>query len=192
MTTIVNSPIPRIDEPRPVKPKSYVTPAVLVLLAAGTLTFLNLAAAVYTFRSTRNLTAIENRLGELRAFEDRVAGQLDRMNTGIQARLEMLQSDFRGEIGGLRDETTRLATIPVSPHEDAVSPDQGSVTAEAEALEIEPQPILDPAPEVEELPVAENVTPRPKRTARASAAEAPPSYERIQSPEGKVYYRKVQ
>lgn len=185
MTIILDTPTPRIDEPRAVKPQTYITPAVLVLLAAGTLTFLNLAAAVYTFRSTSNLSAIENRLGELRAFEDRVAGQLDRMNAGIQARLEMLQSDFRGEIGGLRDETTRLATIPVSPSQDLV-------TTDTEILEIEPQSISDPALQIEEQPVAENLTPPPKRTARASVAEAPPAYERIQSQEGKVYYRKVQ
>jgi hypothetical protein len=189
MTVILDSSTPRIDEPRVVKPKTYVTPAVLVLLAAGTLTFLNLAAAVYTFRSTRNLTAIENRLGELKAFEDRVAGQLDRMNTGIQARLEMLQSDFRGEIGGLRDETSRL-TIPPSASSE-VEANSRNDALQIEAPEIEPEPLAEPVPTEVQESVAEDASPPPKRTARANTTEKAPAYERIQSQDGKVYYRKV-
>lgn len=185
MRTIPDSPTPRIDEPRVVKHRAYVTPAVVILLVAATLTILNLAAAVYTFRSTSDLMAIENRLDELKAFEDRIAGQLDRMNSGIQARLEMLQSDFRGELGGLRDETNRLATIPLvsGQTEEAIRND---------VLETEPEPILEQAAGIEQEPVAEASTPRPKRNVRTSAAEAPPAYERIQSQDGKVYYRKVQ
>lgn len=185
MTIILDTPAPRIDEPRVIKSKTYVTPAVLVLLAAGTLTFLNLAAAVYTFRSTRDLVAIENRLGELKAFEDRVAGHLDRMNSGIQARLEMLQSDFRGELGGLRDETSRIATIPLP---------SGPITAatESDTATAEPEPQVEAVVEIAPEPVAEEPAPKPKRTARASEPETPPSYQRIQSEDGKVYYRKVQ
>lgn len=184
MTSISDSPTPRIDEPRVVRHKAYVTPAVVILLVAATLTILNLAAAVYTFRSTSDLMAIENRLDELKAFEDRIAGQLDRMNTGIQARLEMLQSDFRGELGGLRDETSRIATIPpvASQAEEAIR----------NVLEVEPELTPEQAAEIEQEPVAEAATPRPKRTASTSAAETPPAYERIQSQDGKVYYRKVQ
>ena len=189
MTTIVDSSTPRIDEPRVVvKPRTYVTPALLILLAAGTLTFLNLAAAVYTYRSTGNLIAIEKRLGELKAFEDRVAGQLDRMNAGIQARLEMLQSDFRGEIGGLRDETSRL-TIPPSASSEAGANSQNDAL-QSEAPPIEPEPLLEPVPAEVQESVAEDASPPPKRTARAN--EKPPAYERIQSQDGKVYYRKVQ
>lgn len=190
MTTILDSPIPRIDEPRVVKSKTYVTPAVVILLAAGTLTFLNLAAAVYTVRATSNLSAIEDRLGELKAFEDRVAGQLDRMNAGIQARLEMLQSDFRGEIGGLRDQTNRLATTPLIS-------DQDTAAIENEAPEVEPMAEIAPEPEQDVVveqqeAVAEDPAPPPKKPARVSAAEPPPAYQRIQSEDGKVYYRKVQ
>ena len=189
MTTILDSTTPRIDEPRVVvKPRTYVTPALLILLAAGTLTFLNLAAAVYTYRSTSNLIAIEKRLGDLKAFEDRVAGQLDRMNAGIQARLEMLQSDFRGEIGGLRDETSRL-TIPPSASSEAGANSQND-PLQSEAPEIEPEPVTEPVSAETQESVAEDASPPPKRTARAN--EKPPAYERIQSQDGKVYYRKVQ
>ncbi len=185
MTTISDSPAPRIDEPRVIRHKAYVTPAVVILLVAATLTFLNLAAAVYTFRSTGDLIAIENRLDELKAFEDRIAGQLDRMNSGIQARLEMLQSDFRGELGGLRDEANRLATIPL------VS-DQTEEAIQSDLPEIAPAPVLEQAAEIEQEAVAEAPAPQPKRAARMSTAEKPPAYERIQSQDGKVYYRKVQ
>jgi len=192
MTTITDTPTPRIDEPRVVRSKTYVTPAVVILLVAGTLTFLNLAAAVYTFRATSNLSAIEDRLGELKAFEDRVAGQLDRMNSGIQARLEMLQSDFRGEIGGLRDQTNRLATTPLISDQDTAAIETEAPEAEVEVMS-EPVPVLeqDPVVEQQEAVADDPVTP-PKRPARVSAAETPPAYQRIQSEDGKVYYRKVQ
>ena len=189
MTTILDSSAPRIDEPRVVvKPSTYVTPALLILLAAGTLTFLNLAAAVYTYRSTGNLIAIEKRLGDLKAFEDRVAGQLDRMNVGIQGRLEMLQSDFRGEIGGLRDETSRL-TIPPSASGEVEADSQNDALQSA-APAVEPEPLAEPVVTDVQETVAEDADPPPKRTARAN--EKPPAYERIQSQDGKVYYRKVQ
>ena len=62
------------------------TPAVVLVIAAGMLTALNLLAAVYTYRSTSNLIAIEGRLCELKAFEERVASKLDMMNNCIQCR----------------------------------------------------------------------------------------------------------
>ena len=186
MTTISNGSAPRIDEPRNIKPKATMfTPAVVLVIAAGMLTALNLLAAVYTYRSTSNLVAIEGRLGELRAFEERVARQLDTMNNGIQGRLEALQSDFRGQIGGLHNEVTSLA-VPSSTNHDA------AVDSE-EVLPAAPEPVSELAadiyqePEVEPPPVAPV-----RKAAKSSAPEKSTAYERTQSPDGKVYYRKVQ
>jgi hypothetical protein len=186
MTTISNGSPPRIDEPRIIKPKSTVfTPAVLLVIAAGVLTALNVLAAVYTYRSTSNLIAIEGRLGELKAFEERVAGQLDMMNNGIQSRLEALQSDFRGQIGGLHNEVTSLA-VPSSTNDDA------AVAGEEVLPVTPPEPAPDLAADVpQEIEVELPVAPV-KKTASSSAPEKSSSYERIQSPNGKVYYRKVQ
>ena len=85
----------------------------------------------------------------------------------------------------MRDEANRLATIPLvsAQTEEAIQSDPP---------EIAPAPILEQAAEIEQEAVAEAPAPQPKRAARMSAAEKPPAYERIQSQDGKVYYRKVQ
>lgn len=186
MTTISNGSSPKIDEPRIIKPKATLfAPAVLLVIAAGTLTALNVLAAIYTYRSTSNLVAIEGRLGELKAFEERVARQLDTMNNGIQSRLEALQSDFRGQIGGLQNEVTSLA-VPSSTNDDAAVASEEILPATPP--ELVPDLAADVPQEIEvELPVAPV-----KKTASSNALEKSSSYERIQSPNGKVYYRKVQ
>lgn len=186
MTTISNGLSPKIDEPRIIKPKATLfAPAVVLVLAAGILTALNVLAAVYTYRSTSNLIAIEGRLGELKAFEERVARQLDTMNNGIQSRLEALQSDFRGQIGGLQNEVTSLA-VPSSTNDDA------AVASEEVLPATPPELVPDLADVSQEIEVELPVAPPVKKTASSNALEKSSAYERIQSPNGKVYYRKVQ
>ena len=187
MTTILDNSAPKIDEPRIAHPTSTIfTPALLLVIVAGILTALNVLAAVYTYRSTGNLIAIEGRLGELKTFEDRIASQLDMMNNGIQSRLEALQSDFRGRIGGLHDEVTSLAAPPSTTEDASVGPEEVLPAPS-------PEPVSEIAadvyqePEVEPPPVAPA-----KKAAKSGAPEKSTAYERTQSRDGKVYYRKVQ
>jgi hypothetical protein len=57
----------------------------------------------------------------------------------------------------------------------------------------EPEPVPDLAADVpQEIEVQLPVAPAKKKTASSKAVEKTSSYERIQSPGGKVYYRKVQ
>jgi hypothetical protein len=185
MTTILDPSAPRIDQPRVVAPKpSLFAPALMLVIAAAVLTFLNIAAAVYTYRSTRNLVAIETRLGELKAFEDRVANRLDTMNNGIQSRLENLQSDVRGQIAEFqRDQTSALSPLPSNDIAEDVEIDPlGSIP--------ESEPVATMAVE-EELQLEEAV-PAPRRDPGAKPVGKTSAYERIQSQDGKVYYRKVQ
>ena len=187
MTTILDVSTPRIDEPRVVGSKSVlVTPALMLTTAAALLTFFNVAAAVYTYRSTSNLIEIEMRLGDLKAFEDRVAGQLDTMNNGIQRRLEMLQSEFQGQLGGLRDETSRLVMPSPTSDETAIDIETGTV-------ELDPAPVPEMEAEPPEVVEAEatEIAP-PKRKASPQPVLKSSAYERIQSKDGKVYYRKMQ
>ena len=189
MTTITDISSPKIDEPRIIKPKSTVsTPALLLVIAAGILTALNVLAAIYTFRSTSNLIAIEGRLSDLKAFEERVASQLDMMNNGIQGRLDALQSDFRGQMGGLHNEVTSLA-VPSSTNADAMGDSEDLLPAAS------PQPVSELAAEVLQEPqveeVEDSIAPA-RKTASSKGVEKSSAYERIQSPNGKVYYRKVQ
>jgi hypothetical protein len=183
MTLILNSPTPRIDEPRLVVPKSSLfTPALTLAITAAMLTFLNLAAAVYTYRSMRDLIAIETRLGELKAFEDRVVGRLDMMNNGIQSRLENLQGDVRGQIADLQQS---------APAPAPSSPDEAVESAEIEILATVPESEPLSAVVEEEL-YAEKTPSKSRRDAGSKPVGRTTAYERIQSQDGKVYYRKVQ
>lgn len=182
MTIMLDGSTPKIDEPRAIEPKpTFFTPALLMVLAAGTLTFLNLAAAVYTFRSTSSLIDIEERLSDLKTFEDRVAGRLDMMNNGIQARLDMLQSDVRGQVAAASRNETVSSLSPPSVDE---LPDDLSTDGLDMAAEAAPTMSIDVQEEIH----AE--APPPKRSSKPMGKAA--TYERIQSPDGKVYYRKTQ
>lgn len=185
MTTITDIGTPRIDEPRIIKPTPDRLRWVIVLAsAAGVLTLLNGVAALYVHRSTKDLIAIEARLEDLKAFEQRIADRVDIMNNGIQSRLEAMQSGLNGQIGGLHTEMTRLSAAP-SGQKEAFA-DEVPVFSESE-----PAQISELAVDIEQdiqmaLPV-----PVTKNTGRAKLTGGPATYERVQSPDGKVYYRKV-
>ncbi len=179
MTILLDNSAPRIDEPRIIKTKPVLfTPALLLAIAASVITFLNVSAVVYAYRSTNDLIEIEQRLGELKAFEDRIVARMDAMNNGIQRRLEMLQGDVQGQLGGLRSEAGKAA-----------SPD-----LEVPATEIETG-ALEPDAETSAETVEGSGTMAAEVSLPTRAASPPPqkssSYERIQSPDGKVYYRKM-
>ncbi|MEP9388017.1 hypothetical protein [Mesorhizobium sp. KR9-304] len=181
MTTISNGSAPSIDEKHTIQPKVGVFTPTLTLAMA--LTILNLAVAVYIYRSTSSLIEIDGRLANLKAFEQRISNQLDMMNNGVQGRLEALQSDFQSQIGQLNDGITRLGT----QGQPAAADEIVALPSLEPALEPAADPVADLEPEpLKEAPVASttssaNVVPRQKSSA----------YERIQSADGKVYYRKV-
>ncbi len=186
MTEILNKPDRKAAEPRLGFPKDLLFLLALVLaIAAAMLTFLNISAAIYSYRSMRDLIAIETRLGELKAFEDRVVGRLDMMNNGIQSRLENLQGDVRGHLADLHHDQAAPAPTPSAVDEAA---DSADVDVLATVPESEP---LDSAIVEEELYAGE-VSSTSRRDSGSKPAGRKAAYERIQSQDGKVYYRKVQ
>jgi hypothetical protein len=196
MTMISEPDMPAIDignkeqrEQRAIeKPSNPRTIGVIVACGALLITVINMAAAIYLYRGISDLRFVEARLEQLGAFEQRIAARLDTVNNGFQSRFEKLDSQLQGSFNEIDGSIARLGqNLPVAGGEamsSAAEPSEITTSTLAEAPEA-----LDGAgePSVIEAPPA----PR-KRIASASPPAAPSSnYQRIQQPDGKVYYRRI-
>ncbi|MER9951322.1 hypothetical protein [Mesorhizobium sp. M0047] len=197
MTTISEPDMPAIDvgnherREQDAIERPSKTKAIGILIASGALliTAVNMAAAIYLYRGISDLRFVEARLAQLGAFEQRIAARLDTVNNGFQSRFEKLDSQLQGSFNEINGNIARLAkNIPVAGGEavsSAAEPSEITTSTLAEAPEaLEGDSASDP--NVIEAPPA----PR-KRT--APAAPPPPSsnYQRVEQPDGKVYYRRI-
>ncbi|MER8751273.1 hypothetical protein NKH57_18720 [Mesorhizobium sp. M1050] len=197
MTTISEPDMPAIDvgnheqREQDAIERPSKTKAIGILIASGALliTAVNMAAAIYLYRGISDLRFVEARLAQLGAFEQRIAARLDTVNNGFQSRFEKLDSQLQGSFNEINGNIARLAkNIPVGSGEavsSAAEPSDVTTSTLAEAPEaLEGESASDPS--VIEAPPA----PR-KRT--APAAPPPPSsnYQRVEQPDGKVYYRRI-
>ncbi|MER8503693.1 hypothetical protein [Mesorhizobium sp. M0204] len=160
------------------------------VVAAGALliTGANLTAAAYLFRSINDLRSVEGRLEQLGLFEQRIAARLDTVNNGFQSRFEKLDNQLQGSFSQINGSIARIEpNLPVV-HDDVSSVAEPLV--ETTSATAEPLSDLD-GEEATEHSIVE--APRPPK--RRSAAPVPPapssSYRRIEQPDGKVYYRKI-
>jgi hypothetical protein len=194
MTTISEPDMPAIDignqEQRAIeKPSNPRTIGVVVACGALLLTVINMAAAVYLYRGMSDLRFVEARLEQLGAFEQRIAARLDTVNNGFQSRFEKLYSQLQGNFNEVNGGIARLGqNVPAAGGEavsSAAEPSEITTSTLAQAPEA-----LDGAiagePSVIEAPQA----PR-KRTASASPPAPSSNYQRIEQPDGKVYYRRT-
>ena len=194
MTTISEPDMPAIDignqEQRAIeKPSNPRTIGVVVACGALLLTAINMAAAVYLYRGMSDLRFVEARLEQLGAFEQRIAARLDTVNNGFQSRFEKLDSQLQGNFNEINGGIARLGqNVPAAGGEavsSAAEPSEITTSTLAQAPEA-----LDGAiagePSVIEAPQA----PR-KRTASASPPAPSSNYQRIEQPDGKVYYRRT-
>ncbi|MER8375840.1 hypothetical protein [Mesorhizobium sp. M1406] len=195
MTTISEPDMPAIDignhEQREQgaieRPGSTRTIGIVVACGALLITGINIAAAIYLYRGISDLRFVEARLEQLGAFEQRIAARLDTVNNGFQSRFEKLDSQLQGSFNEIDGSIARLAkNVPVAGDEavsSAAEPSEITTSTLAEAPEALEG---DSEPGVIEAPPA----PR-KRTAPAPPPPPSSNYQRIEKPDGKVYYRRI-
>ncbi|MEO5321777.1 hypothetical protein PV773_00490 [Mesorhizobium sp. CC13] len=185
MTTIIDPEVPSIGAADAMLDSETSTSRFIVFagVVAVVMTLLNLAATVYFFRSMGELRAAEQQLERLADFEARIIAKIDQLNTGVQSRFEDLDGDLQGHFNDLIDRVGKLERTPGNATAMAPSP-------EPVPTEMAPQvaPLEETPPELEAAtdPVA---APRPPR--RASMPSPSAAYQRLETAEGKVYYRKV-
>jgi hypothetical protein len=191
-----DNPVPSVEGERRLPPVSSRASAVLatICISAALLTVLNLAAAMYLFRTAADLAAIEGKLETLSAFEERVKGKIDLMNNGVQARFDQLAGDLQRRIDAIDQNTRGLkAGLPGSrtdpdDWDDPVDSEDPPVDSLVSAAPVEPSP--EETSEIGDEPQA--VTPKPSGRKVAQAEPQPSAaYQRHETADGKVYYRKV-
>ncbi|MER9016567.1 hypothetical protein [Mesorhizobium sp. M0898] len=160
------------------------------VVAAGTLliTAANLIAAVYLFRGINDLRSVEGRLEQLGSFEQRIAARLDMVNNGFQSRFEKLDNQLQGSFSQINGSIARIEqNLPLVNDDVSTVAEPFVETTSATA-----EPVSDlGGEEATERSIVEAPRP-PKRKIAAAVPPAPSSsYRRIEQPDGKVYYRKI-
>ena len=190
MTTISDPDVPTIIaeqlEPQLLdRAKSRSRLAVVVGVGLTLFAVLNATAAVYLYRGINDLRTVEARLEELGAFEQRIGARLDTVNNGFQSRFEKLDSQLQGSFNEVNGNMARLEqNLPLAGDAGVSSAPEPVVTTSTVAE-------ASPDTEVAAEPAIAD-TPRPPKRRVAAAPPAPnPSYQRTQTPDGKVYYRKI-
>ncbi|RWG83210.1 hypothetical protein [Mesorhizobium sp.] len=185
MTMISEPDIPAIDlgekEAAPGKP-SRATIIGVAAVGAVLVTLVNVTAAVYLYRGVNDLRTMEARLDQLGQFEQRIGARIDTVNNGFQSRFETLDRQLQTNFGQINGNIARLeqgqpvateAEMPRAPEPSFA----GTTVADASAVE-------NPAG-----PDSADASPTFKR--KVSPPGPNPSYQRIQQPDGKVYYKKI-
>jgi hypothetical protein len=190
MTTISDPNVPTIIaeqlEPQLLdRAKSRSRLAIVVGVGLTLFAVLNATAAVYLYRGINDLRTVEARLEELGAFEQRIGARLDTVNNGFQSRFEKLDSQLQGSFNEVNGNMARLEqNLPLAGDAGVSSAPEPVVTTSTVAE-------ASPDTEVAAEPAIAD-TPRPPKRRVAAAPPAPnPSYQRTQTPDGKVYYRKI-
>ena len=156
-----------------------------VIIGTSLITLVNIIAAVYLYRGISDMRFLEGRLEQLGTFEQRIGGRLDTVNNGFQSRFERLDSQLQGNFNEINGSISRLGQNPPSARDDSsigaaepvvvtstvadASSDTSGVAAEPAAVE----------------------TPRPIKRRSAAPPGPNPAYQRTETPDGKVYYRKI-
>jgi hypothetical protein len=189
MTTISDPQVPTVSA-EPIEPQllgrdaSRSRLAVVVGVGLTLFAVLNATAAIYLYRGINDLRTVEGRLEELGAFEQRIVARLDTVNNGFQNRFERLDSQLQGNFNQINGSIARLEQNPPSARED-------SSTSAAEPVVVT-STVADASSgnsDVAAEPGAE--TPRPIKRKNAAPPGPNPAYQRTETPDGKVYYRKI-
>ncbi|TIT07889.1 MAG: hypothetical protein E5W74_25050 [Mesorhizobium sp.] len=185
MTMISEPDVPAIElghrETVPGKPSRA---RMIGVIAVGALlvTAINVTAAVYLYRGVNDLKTIEARLDQLGQFEQRIGARIDTVNNGFQSRFETLDRQLQANFGRIDGNVARL--------------EQGQPVAASAPAPGAPEPAMLDNTMVADASAADEGGAAPADTQpsfkRKVAPPGPnPSYQRIQQPDGKVYYKKI-
>lgn len=185
MTMISEPDVPAIElghrEAAPGKP-SRAKMIGVVAAGAALVTFVNVTAAVYLYRGVNDLRTMEARLEQLGQFEQRIGARIDTVNNGFQSRFEALDHQLQASFGQINGNLARIEQgQPVAASEQAPSAPEPALagnTTVADASGVD-QSGVDP------------VDTQPSFKRKVAPPGPNPSYQRIQQPDGKVYYKKI-
>ncbi|MCR4264857.1 hypothetical protein [Nitratireductor sp. ZSWI3] len=162
-------------------------PSVLVA-AAFAITVINVMAAVYLYKAKSELTALDGRLEDLASFEKRLQARLDGVNNGLQSQFDLLNRNLQGQFYDL---ATRIDRQERSLQAFAERRLDGIGYASRPPDEPVTDPASAPAKVAENLPAATSAAKAGARPARTAPPKPSASYQRLESPDGKVYYKKM-
>ena len=147
------------------------------------ITALNLGATAYLAGAIAELRGAEERLTKLSAFEKRIMERLEVVNNGVQSQFDNLlqvtdgrMAELRRDFEMARGHATAEATGSIDDTAATIAEVESSPAVEVEAADTS---LLQP-----------DATPRPQR--RQAPPPPTPAYQRIEGPNGKVTYRKLQ
>lgn len=190
MTTISDPHVPAVAA-EPIEPQlldrdaSRSRLAVVVGVGLTLFAVLNATAAIYLYRGITDLRVVEGRLEELGAFEQRIVARLDTVNNGFQSRFERLDSQLQGSFNEINGSIARLEQNPPSVRDDS-----GTGTVEPAITTSTMADASSDNSDVAAEPAAVE-TPRPLKRRSAAPPGPNPAYQRTETPDGKVYYRKI-
>ena len=172
MTTISEITTPLVDpaDDRSQTRRNHFSMSLLAAASAIIVTCINVYALTYLNAAISDLQAIDEKLELLQAFEERIANRMDTMNIGVQNRLETLSGEVHGQLNQI---DSKLDGIKVR----ADATPQGADQAEA----------LFPA--ISEGAADGDVLAPVTRTTKPLRRNL--AYERVQSADGKVYYKRI-
>lgn len=167
---------------------------VLLGFSALVLTIANLAASAYLLSAIGELRAVDARLQDLNGLEKRLKSSLDVVNTGIQTRLDTLDRTVHDRVAEVDDGIGQIQHRLDQPRADPALPelettaDAVQPAADVAAAESLPEPAEDTA----ETADAAVSSIKPRRTAKPPASKVGSAYQRTETADGKVYYRRLQ
>jgi hypothetical protein len=185
MTMISEPDVPAIElgnrEAVPGKPSRARAIGVLAV-GAVLVTFVNVTAAVYLYRGVNDLKTVEARLEQLGQFEQRIGARIDTVNNGFQSRFETLDRQLQANFGHINGDIAKL--------------EQGQPVAAGEPAPGAPEPTVPDNTRVADASAAyesgaDSADARRSFNRKAAPPGPNPSYQRIQQPDGKVYYKKI-
>lgn len=185
MTMISEPDVPAIElgqrEAAPGKP-SRARLIGVITVGALLVTAVNVTAAVYLYRGVNDLKTIEARLDQLGQFEQRIGARIDTVNNGFQSRFETLDRQLQANFGQINGNIARL--------------EQGQPVAASGPAPAAPEPTMLDNTTVADASAADEggaapADAQPSFKRKVAPPGPNPSYQRIQQPDGKVYYKKI-
>jgi hypothetical protein len=179
MTVIQDMEAPQITAERRPPDAATIRNRLVVLLCASavTLTAVNLVASVKLYSSAERMSELGARLDQMAAFEKRITDKIDLVNVGLQNQFDNLDASIASRfaetsdgIGALEKQLVRTgnAADGGQPAFDTVPASDGIEQAGSKI-----------AAEMGHFPAGGAVT------------GMSPTYQRIETPEGEVTYRKI-
>lgn len=176
--------VPTIEgEPRNQSTRRSVGPVALLAATALALSVVNLTSAMYLFRAKSDLAELDARLDELAAFERRLNRKIDSVNNGLQNQFDQLNLSLQGQFYDITDRLDR---------QDCALKSTAELSASTSAFPpLSPPVSAGPSNE----PMTSSAEDLPKASVPVQPAAPPPranlSYQRLESADGKVYYKRI-